>query len=114
MRARSFMALSGLWLLACMPGSFGVWIEPPPALPPEPPLPARFEGAEPPQLEPTEFPGLAAAPSVDPTLYYYEPFERWYRHAFNRWYEAFAWDGHWFPPERVPESLKDGPLTRPP
>ena len=114
MRARCFPAVWGFWLLACMPGSFGIWVEPPPPPAPELPLPARFEGAPPPHLEPTRFPGLAAAANVDPTLYYYEPFERWYRYAFNRWYEAFAWDGHWFPPERVPGPLEDGPPTQPP
>ena len=107
------LSILGLWLAACVPGSFGVWIEPPPPPPPELPVPAPFESAEPPTLVPTGFAGLEAAPNVDHTLYYYEPLERWYRHAFNRWYEAFAWDGHWFPPEQVPEPLQDGPLSPP-
>ena len=111
MKAHLRLIVSALWLSACVPQSFGLSIEPPPPPPPEIPVPPPFKGDEPPALEPTAFPGLQAAPSVDPTLYYYEPFERWYRHALNRWYEAFAWDGHWFPPERVPEPLKRGALS---
>ena len=113
MKLRFRVLTSGLWLVACIPGSFGIWIEPPPPVPPELPVPAPFEGDRPPRLEPTSLPGLEAAPSVDPTLYYYAPFERWFRYAMNRWYEAFTWDGHWFPPERVPEPLKQGPPSQP-
>jgi hypothetical protein len=87
------------------------WIEAPPPPPPEPPAPARFQGATAPALEPTEVPGLLAAPSLDPSLYYYEPARRWFRFHRNRWYEAFLWDGYWFPPEEVPPPLRAGPLS---
>ena len=98
--------------LACQTQSFGIWIEPPPPVI-ELPVPLPFEAAQAPKRVPTGHPGLVAAPHLDGALYYYEPHERWYRHAFNRWYEAFAWDGHWFEAERVPEPLRDGPLVPP-
>ena len=44
MRARCLPAVWGFWLLACMPGTFGIWVEPSPPPAPELPLPARFEG----------------------------------------------------------------------
>jgi hypothetical protein len=112
-RRREYVS-ARVWLLSlslCLGGCFqmtgGVWVTPsdPPDI--DPPVPSPFEGTGPPALVATEKPGLMAAPSLDPTVYYYQPDERWYRWAFNRWYEAFAWDGNWFPPEEVPEALTD-------
>ncbi len=113
MRTRIRLAFLALCFSACIGSAFRIWIEPQPEPPPEPPSPSPFEGEEAPKLVPTGFPGLVAAPSVDPTLYYSEPLERWFRYAFNRWHEGFRWNGYWFPPERVPEPLKNGPLSGP-
>ena len=63
---------------------------------PEPKTPPRFVADAPPELEPTQFPGILAAPSLD-RLYYEESSDQWYRWAMNRWYVAFGWDGAWFP-----------------
>jgi len=94
-----------LWLCGCAQIGIQVTEIDPPDIPP--PVPTPFRGDEPPALVTTETPGLMAAPSLDPTLYYYEPHERWYRWAFNRWYEAFTWNGSWFPPATVPDALTD-------
>ncbi len=80
----------------------GRWSTAPPPAPPEMPTPDPFMADAKPDLVKTALPGLFAAPSLDTQLFYYEPHERWYRWALNRWYEAFSWDGHWFPPEKLP------------
>ena len=96
----------GIWLAGCIPQAMGIVIIPPPPLPPEPPVPFPFEADASPARIPTATPGLDAAPSLDPSLYYSARRERWYRWAFNRWYEAFSWDGNWFPLEDPPEELE--------
>jgi hypothetical protein len=77
-----------------------------PDMEPEPQTPDPLVSMEPPKLVPTEAPGLFAAPALDPTLYYYEPDELWYRYSYRRWFQAFRWDGAWFVPERVPDVVK--------
>ncbi len=67
-----------------------------PAQQPEPKTPPRFAADAAPELEPTGFPGMLRAPSLD-RLYYQESSDQWYRYAMNRWYVAFGWDGAWFP-----------------
>ncbi len=85
---------------------FGLWIEQPPPPAPELPAPARFSGDAPPALVTTEQPGLLRAPTLSQDLYYYEPIELWYRRWRGRWYQAFTWDGHWFPPAgKVPPAV---------
>lgn len=89
------------------------------ALPPQPedaPKLEVFTGEEPPQLEPTDVPGLLAAPELGPTVYYYEPEEYWCRFAKNRWYMAFAWDGNWFdlPDKEIPAVLAQRHKPPPP
>ena len=78
-----------------------------PPQPPDAPKLTTFEGEGPPHLVPTDAPGLFAAPSLGPTVYYYEPEEYWCRYAKNRWYTAFTWDGNWFdlPERNVPAVL---------
>lgn len=106
-RARAPLVLC-VALAGCIQGS--TWIEPPPPEPPQPPMPKPF-ASQPaqatPALAPTAYTGLFRAPSVSENLYYYEPDELWYRRWKGRWYQAFAWDGHWFPPRQVPQALKD-------
>ena len=87
-------------------GQGQVWVVP--ATPPEPeiPVPAPLRGDTFPELVPTGTEGLMAAPDVDPQLYYVESEELWYRYWRRRWYQAFAWNGHWFPPEKVPDAVK--------
>jgi hypothetical protein len=74
---------------------------------PEPRAPDPLISMTEPKLEPTGVEGLLAAPALDPTLYYYEPDELWYRYAYKRWYQAFRWDGNWFIPDDVPKAVKD-------
>jgi hypothetical protein len=77
-----------------------------PEMEPEPQTPAPLVSMEEPKLVATGVPGLMAAPALDPTLYYYEPDELWYRYAYRRWFQAFRWDGSWFVPEKVPDVVK--------
>lgn len=79
------------------------------APPPEPPVPAPFAGEEVPTLELLETEGLFRAPSVDPHLYFYAPDDLWYRYWREEWYQAFRWNGAWFPPASLPEPLRAGP-----
>ena len=107
--------LATLLLFACGPTSFGIWIEPPPEFPPEPPVPEAFTGEAAPDLVPAGMEGLSRAPSVDPHLYYYAPEDLWYRYWKKSWYQAFRWNGAWFPPSSVPAALRGGPpATSPP
>ncbi len=87
---RSVLALTiaTLGLVGCQVSGL-----PPP--PPDAPKLTVFKG-EPPTLEPTDAPGLFAAPSLGPTVYYSEEQAYWFRFGKNRWYMAFAWDGNWF------------------
>ena len=96
------------WLLLIGCAVAGVGLSVTPVLEPvwDPPVPLAYEGDEEPTLVETRTPGLLAARDVDETLFYYEPWERWFRYAFGQWYEAFAWNGNWFPPERVPFALR--------
>jgi hypothetical protein len=103
-RLRAALAMALLATLACMDA--GLWVEQPPPAPPEIPVPPRFAGGEPPALERTEHPALLHAPSLAAGLYFYEPDGLWYRRWRGRWYQAFRWDGHWFPPRRVPEVIR--------
>ena len=96
----------GILLGGCIPQGLSIVVVPPPPLPPEPPVPFPFEADAPPERIATQTAGLEAASSLDPTLYYSVRRERWYRWAFNRWYEAFSWDGNWFPLEDPPEELE--------
>ena len=91
--------------LACMPTAFGITIQP--ASPPrqEPPVPEPFGGEAEPTLEPGPLKGLFQAPGVHPHLYYYAPDDLWYRYWKGGWYQAFLWNGAWYPPRRVPEAL---------
>lgn len=88
---------------ACVTG--GIWVveEPPP--PPEPRVPPRIEANGPPELVPTDRAGLLQARVGPIELYYYEPDGLWYRRDGRRWFQAFRWDGYWFPPARLPEVL---------
>lgn len=106
-------------LLAAAACSFGIRFEPPPPAPPEIPVPrpyaASTEGAEQPtgdvQLQPSDYPGLEGAPKIDPALFYSRAEGLWYRYWRGRWYQAFRWNGYWFPPAKLPEVLAAG---RPP
>jgi hypothetical protein len=102
---RLILVLLSSSLLSCST-DLGMWIEPPPPLPPEPPTPAPLVGNGSPTLEPSSVEGLFGAPGVHPDLYYYAPDDLWYRYWRGAWYQAFHWDGAWFPPRQVPESLK--------
>ncbi|MBW2281060.1 MAG: hypothetical protein JRG82_09980 [Deltaproteobacteria bacterium] len=62
----------------------------------EGPIPARFQGSEPPVLDATDVPGLMKASGLGPNVYYHDPADLWYRRAYRRWYQAFRWDGNWF------------------
>lgn len=95
----------------CTPQLLGITIEEPPPPPPPPWVPRPLQGEAAPELEPTGQPGLSRAAET-PGLYYYEPDDLWYRRARHTWFQAFTWDGHWFPPERVPgvlEQLESSP-----
>ncbi len=97
------MIVTTLGLVACIQVSSA----PPP--PPDAPKLAIFKGEEPPTLEPTDAAGLFTAPSLGPTVYYYEEQDYWFRYSRNRWYMAFAWDGNWFAlsAKEVPVVLAD-------
>ncbi len=90
MRSVTATTAVALGLSACLQ----VIALPPP--PPDAPKLETFQGDGPPPLEPTDVPGLLAAPSLGRTVYYYEAQEYWCRFARNRWYMAFDWDGNWF------------------
>jgi hypothetical protein len=112
MRGRAALSLAGLSLAALLAGcptNFGISIQPPPPLPPEAPVPPAFEGDADPPLEPLAAEGLFVAPTVDRQLYYYEPDDLWYRYWRDSWYQAFRWNGAWFPPRSVPEPLRSRP-----
>lgn len=61
------------------------------------------------QLEATDFKGLFKAAELDKDTYYYEPKKEWYRFSYNRWFQAFRWDGYWFElrDEDVPKFLQN-------
>ncbi len=103
-RAAAALVLASA-LAGCMTAS--VWVEPPPPERREPPAPKPFKAEAAPALAATSYAKLFRAPSVSENLYYYEPDELWYRRWKGRWYQAFSWDGHWFPPKQVPQALKD-------
>jgi hypothetical protein len=60
------------------------------------------------KLEPTDFKGLFTAPELDKNTFYYAPKKEWYRFSYNRWFQAFRWDGYWFElrDEDVPRFLQ--------
>jgi hypothetical protein len=97
------LALSGL--VACMiPTGFGITVvQPPPIV--DDPHPEPFEGEEDPELEASPVEGLFHAPAVHEHLYYYAPDDLWYRYWKQTWFQAFLWNGGWYPPRRVPEAL---------
>jgi len=68
--------------------------------PPDPKTPARLRGAQAPELEPTAFPGVKKALTDEPDVYYHEARERWFRWALDAWFEAFLWNGQWYPVEK--------------
>jgi hypothetical protein len=103
-------ALLMVLLAAGCSSSFDVWVQPPPIPKPEPPLPPPFEGEQAPALEATTVQGILVAPPEFENLYYSEPDGLWYRYWRSRWYQAFRWNGNWFPPEDVPAPLRAGPL----
>ncbi len=92
-------------LLGCMiPTAVGITIvQPPPII--DEPVPEPFEGEGEPRLEPPPYEGLLRAPDVHEHLYYYEPDDLWYRNWKGSWFQAFLWNGAWYPPKRVPEVL---------
>jgi hypothetical protein len=61
------------------------------------------------KLEPTDFKGLFKAAELDKNTYFYEPKKEWYRFSYNRWFQAFRWDGYWFElrDEDVPRFLQN-------
>ncbi len=61
------------------------------------------------KLEATDTKGLFKAPELDKNCYYYEPKKEWYRFSYNRWFQAFRWDGYWFElrDEDVPKFLRN-------
>jgi hypothetical protein len=85
---------------------FGLWVEQPPPPRADAPAPPPFKGKEAPALVRTEHAALLQAPSLSKSLYFYEPDGLWYRRWRGQWYQAFSWDGHWFPPRRVPEVVR--------
>ena len=97
--------LIALLLIGCLTG-LGVQVVQPPPLPPEPPMPSRLTGEVAPELEATSVEGLFRASAEAPHLYYYAPDELWYRYWRGKWYQAFLWNGAWFPPRRTPEALR--------
>ena len=99
--------LAGLVAAGCLSGlTVGMPTVTTPPPPRVEPVPDIFQAETAPPLVPTAVEGLSAAPALDDQLFYYAPHERWYRWALNRWYEAFAWDGNWFPPERLPPGFR--------
>jgi len=99
--------LAALGLPGCV--SFGMWTVPPPPMD-EMPVPSPYRAGPEPVLEPTEVEGIYGT-DLDPRLYFVQADGLWYRYWRGRWYQAYAWDGHWFPPSRVPSALRDGPLA---
>ncbi len=90
------------------PMNFGISVQPATPARPEEPMPPAFEGEVDPPLEALSAEGLFVAPAVNPHLYYSSSDDLWYRYWRGRWYQAFRWNGAWFPPRRVPESLRSG------
>jgi hypothetical protein len=86
-----------------------MWIDPPPPPPRELPVPKPLRGDASPELVESGLEGILRAPELDPHVYYVESEKLWYRYWRRRWYQAFRWDGYWFPPEEVPVELKRGP-----
>lgn len=107
-------------LLAGTACSFGIRIEPPPPPPPEIPVPRPYAApaqVTPPEsseirLQPSEYPGLDRAPDIDPRLFHSRADGLWYRYWKGRWYQAFRWDGYWFPPAELPDALRAGAAPR--
>ena len=105
-----------LWLAlgvtACVQISdSGIWIEADPPARPDPRPPKQLAGESAPELDPTEHDGLLRARGFREAIYYYEPDELWYRKDGALWFQAFHWDGHWFPAAEVPEALRELPAT---
>ena len=95
--------LASLGLAACL-SDFDVWVvEEQPPLEPRVPAPLQAEAA--PQLTPTDHAGLSQAQVGTVEVFYYEPDRLWYRRDGGRWFQAFRWDGYWFPPARLPQQL---------
>ena len=67
--------------------------------PPDPKTPPKLRGAEAPVLEPSPVPGVKKALVDAPDVYYHEARERWFRFALDSWFEAFLWNGQWYPVE---------------
>lgn len=68
--------------------------------PPDPKTPAKLKGAQAPALEATAIPGVKRAVLDEPDVYYHEARERWFRWALEGWFEAFLWNGQWYPVEK--------------
>ena len=78
--------------------------------------PKKFVTLEEPRQEPTDFEGLFRVPNIDANLFYYEKDGAWYRFAYNKWFQAFNWDGSWFemPQRQVPPVLLKVAIDREP
>lgn len=105
MRLSSIAALA-LVLLGCPTGNFDVTVTQPPPIK-QPPIPGSFEGDAAPGLEATDRPGVFSAPELGPNVWFHEPADLWYRHAYRRWYQAFRWNGNWFVLDEPPKVLAD-------
>lgn len=68
--------------------------------PPDPKTPPKLRGAGTPTLEATAVPGVKKAVIDEPDVYYHEARERWFRWALDGWFEAFLWNGQWYPVEK--------------
>jgi hypothetical protein len=66
----------------------------------DPKTPSKLVGATAPELEPTAVSGVKKAKLDVPDVYYDEARERWFRWALDDWFEAFLWNGQWFPVEK--------------
>jgi hypothetical protein len=108
-----FGPLASLLCAACLTG-FGFEVVTPPPAHPDPPTPKRLEREAAPELIPTDAPGVFHAPSADEHLYWVESDELWYRRWRGRWYQAYSWNGFWFPPENVPEEVRKQAVKKPP
>ncbi len=101
-RVAGLLALLGL--AACL-SDFDVWVVEEPPRPPEPRVPAPLQAEAAPQLVPTDHAGLLRAHVGAVELFYHEPEGLWYRRDGGLWFQAFRWDGYWFPPARLPQQL---------
>ena len=99
--------LAILGLAACL-SDVGVWVVEEPPRPPEPRVPPPLQAEATPPLLPTDRAGLLRAHVGAVELFYHEPEGLWYRRDRGRWFQAFRWDGHWFPPARLPQQLSEG------